>query len=272
MRRIILILLLTSCSLVLFGQPKIDTIIIDGSTGVKPLVEAVAQAFEKNYPNIKVIFGEGMNTNTRIEALQSEAIDVAMASHGLDIPRFTQLGLQVDWFAKMAIVIGVQEEVEVQKITSQQLCAIYDGTIQNWKEVGGQDQSIMPLARPSDEVDMEVLQEHLPCLNAIEERSFLQFFPKSGPLARALMAQPGAIGMTTAVRQAQSDGKILAVSIDGIKPTIKAVQKGKYPFARNAYLITKGTPDPVLKRFLMFFQSKTGQKVLKANYAVPVRK
>lgn len=256
----------------LWGQGKKDTLFIDGSNGVKPLVEAVAIAFQKNYPNIKVIFGEGMNTRARIEALQAGEIDVAMASHGLDIPRFTKQGLQVDWFAKMAIVIGVHEDVRLKKITSSQLCSIYDGTIKNWQELGGQNKLIQALARPSDEVDMEVLQEHLACFLEIEDRPFLQFYQKSGPLAQALSNTSGAIGMTAAVRQAQSNGKIKALAVDGVKPKLRQVDKGKYPFTRNAYLITKGTPDPALKRFLMFFTSKTGQKMLKDNYAIPITK
>ncbi|GAB5555442.1 MAG: phosphate ABC transporter substrate-binding protein PstS [Saprospiraceae bacterium] len=272
MQKAVFFLLISCFSNGLWSQAKKDTLFIDGSNGVKPLVEAVAATFQKNYPDIKVIFGEGMSTSARIEALQAEEIDVAMASHGLDIPRFTKQGLQVDWFAKMAIVIGVNKEVELKKITSQQLCAIYDGTITNWQTLGGENKPIQALARPSDEVDMEVLQEHLPCFSDVDERSFLQFHQKSGPLAQALSNTPGAIGMTAAVRQAQSEGKIKPLTVDGIKPKLKQVEKGKYPFTRNAYLIFKGTPDPVLKRFLMFFNSKTGQKILKANYAVPIEK
>lgn len=271
MKSLLFLCLMLCISLSTSAQTKKDTIIIDGSNGVRPLVQAVATVFQKNYPNIKVVFGDGMSTSARIEALQAETIDIAMASHGLDIPRFTQQGLQVDWFAKMAIVIGVNQSVEVKKITSAQLCAIYNGQITNWETVNGQNLPIQALARPSDEVDTEVLQENLPCFTGIDERSFLQFHQKSGPLAQALGDTKGAIGMTAAVRQAQSEGKIKALAIDGIKPNLKAVVKGKYPFTRNAYLITKGKPSPEIKRFLMFINSKTGRKILKENYAVPVK-
>jgi len=248
-----------------------DTIRIDGSTGVRPLVVALAEAFEDNYRDIKVIIGPGMNTSKRIEELQKGTIDIAMASHGLDIARFTQQGLQVHWFSKMAIVMGVNQSVKVKNIEFDEICAIYAQTFINWQALGGNYQDIRPLFRPITEVDTEVLMARITCLKEHSEASHLQVFEKSGPMAKALATQTGAIGMTTLVRVAQSKGQIKALKIDGVKANKKNLVSGKYPFSRNSYLITKGLPNPTLKRFMLFVNSRSGRKVIERNYAVPVQ-
>ena len=248
-----------------------DTILIDGSTGVRPLVVALAAAFQKEYPGIHIVIGEGMSTKKRIVALKNEEIDIAMASHGLDIPAFTQQGLQVHWFAQMAILLGVHPSVNIDNISREQVCNIYSQGYTNWQQLGGNDLSIKTLSRPSDEVDMEVLLEHLPCLENIENREWVELHQKSGPLAKALQETEGAIGMTTAVRIAQSKGKIKALTYEGVSAKASKVYKGKYPFSRRAYLITRGTNSPAIKRFLMFIKSRTGKKVLQQNAAVPSR-
>lgn len=250
------------------GYSQKDTLYIDGSNGVRPLVVEVAEAFEQNFPAIKVIIGDGMNTSRRIAALQDSTIDIAMASHGVDIPYFTQQGLQVHWFAKMAIVIGVHRSVPLRKLNRETLCAIYRGDYQNWQELGGPDLPLLALARPLDEVDMEVLVEQLDCMPDPKAIDGIIIHQKSGPLARALAQTPGAIGMTAAVRQVQSDGAIKALKIDGVSPGLRQVQKDKYPFQRNAYLITRGLDDPLVKRFVQFFKSKTAGKILARNAAV----
>ena len=265
------LLIFINCVVAVLGYSQTDTLFVDGSNGVRPLVVEVAEAFEQNYPNIKVVIGEGMGTSQRIEALKSGAIDVAMASHGIDIPYFTRQGLQVHWFAKMAIVVGVHESVPIKKISTSELCAIYRRDIQNWRELGSVDLPVVALARPMDEVDMEVLAEKVSCLPDPGTVDGLVIHQKSGPLARALAKTSGAIGMTAAVRQVQSDGAIKALKIDGIYPSLRKVRKDQYPFQRNAYLITEGLGDPVVKRFVQFFKTKTAKKVLARNAALPAQ-
>lgn len=248
-------------------QSQKDTLYVDGSNGVRPLVVEVASAFEQNFPSIKIMIGEGMSTRRRIEALQNGEIDVAMASHGIDIPKFTRQGLQVHWFAKMAIVMGVHKSVSLKKLSTEELCAIYRGAYPNWEALGGPDLPIVALARPLDEVDMEVLAAQLDCMPDPQASPGIIIHQKSGPLARALAQTPGAIGMTAAVRQVQSRGQIKALKIEGIKPSLRNVEKDKYPFQRNAYLITSGLEDPVVKRFVQFFKTKTARKILARNAA-----
>jgi phosphate transport system substrate-binding protein len=51
-----------------------EQILIDGSTGVMPLVAALAEAYQERQPGVTVEIGKGLGTKARLEALAAGAI------------------------------------------------------------------------------------------------------------------------------------------------------------------------------------------------------
>ena len=139
-----------------------SVITIDGSTGVAPLVAALAKTYEQQNPGTQIQIGKGLGTGARIRALDEGKIDIAMASHGLDVAAIQKQGMVVHEFAKVAVVFAVNETVPVAALTDAQVCAIYSGKAVNWRDVGGPDLAIAPLARPDSEVDTEVVFSRCP--------------------------------------------------------------------------------------------------------------
>ncbi len=251
-------------------QQEVQTIRLDGSTGVKPLVEALSEAFMHYEPSYRIQVGEGMNTRKRIAALQSDSIDIAMASHGLDIEALEKQGFQVIRFAQMPVVLAVHSSVTVDDLSEEQICDIYAGNIRNWQEVGGEDLPVQPFSRPFDEVDAEVLLEHLACFSEITLDTTVQMKEKSGDLARALAGSPGGIGMTTLTRVNQSNGKMKAISINGVRPDASSIRENNYRLLRNSFLVTQQEPAPPVQAFLEFIKGRRGIQVLLNNDAIPV--
>ena len=68
-------------------------IVIDGSTGVTPLVAALTKAYVEQNPSVAIDIGKGMGTRARIDALRDGKIDIAMASHGLKVDDITRQGM-----------------------------------------------------------------------------------------------------------------------------------------------------------------------------------
>ncbi|HJS30374.1 MAG TPA: phosphate ABC transporter substrate-binding protein, partial [Alphaproteobacteria bacterium] len=62
-----------------------ETIKVDGSTGVAPLVAALAKAYQARAPSVVIEIGGGLNAKERIEALSAGKIAIATASHGLKV-------------------------------------------------------------------------------------------------------------------------------------------------------------------------------------------
>lgn len=247
-----------------------DKISIDGSTGVAPLVAALAKAYQGQNVVASIEIGNGLGTKARIQALNDGKIDIAMASHGLNVAQIEKLGMVVHEIAKVAVVFGVNASVSMGSFTNAQICDIYAGKVTNWKELGGADLAIVPMTRPESEVDTEVVREKIPCLTKLQMPESVKVMPKTAEMAQALAVTTGAIGMTTMTVVEQRNGQVKVTSLQGIAPTAENVQRQTYKLTRDSFLVVKALPSPAVSQFLDFIRSATGIKTVIANGAVPV--
>src|SRR5688572_8089020 len=148
-------------------QAQTETIVIDGSTGVSPLVQALAKAYRDQNPGTAIEIRKGLGTKARIQALSEGRIDIAMASHGLDVAGIKRAGMVVQEIGKVAVVFGVNAGVSLSNLSESQICDIYAGKVQNWKQIGGADLAVVPLTRPESEVDTEVVRDKIGCLRTL---------------------------------------------------------------------------------------------------------
>jgi phosphate transport system substrate-binding protein len=251
--------------------PTSEKIVVDGSTGVMPLVAALAKAYQERYPGAAVEMGKGLGTKARLQALEEGKIDIALASHGLAVEDLTRRGMAVHEIAKVAVVFGVNASVPVTNVTDPQICDVYAGRITNWKELGGPDIAIAPRTRPDSEVDTEVVRGEIGCLKDLKMPQGVKVMPRSGDMAKELAASVGAIGMTTTTVVEQSRGQIRALSLNGVIPSAENVGRKTYVLTRDSFLVTKAAAAPAVSRFVEFIRSPAGTAVIVANGAVPVK-
>jgi phosphate transport system substrate-binding protein len=248
-----------------------EKLVIDGSTGVMPLVAALAKAYQERSPGVAVELGKGLGTKARLQALTEGKIDIALASHGLVVEELTRQGVVAYEIAKVPVVFGVNASVPASNITDRQVCDLYAGRIANWKELGGPDLAVAPRTRPDSEVDAEVVRAKIACLKDLKMPEAVKVMPRSGDMAKELAATAGAIGMTTTTVTEQSQGKIRVLALNGIVPTAENVERKFYTLTRDSFLVTKATPPAAVSKFLEFVRSPAGAAVIAANGAVPVK-
>lgn len=251
------------------GQAS-DRITIDGSTGVTPLVAALAKAYRVQNPDATIEIGKGLGTKARIKALAEGSIDIAMASHGLVVEDIVKQGMAVQEIAKVAVVFGVNATVPVKALGDQDICDLYSRRLAHWKVLGGPDLAVAPMTRPDSEVDTEVVRAGVACLKQMQMPEAVQTMSKSGDMARALANTAGAVGMTTMTVVEQSQSKIRPIWLNGVEPSAENVRSGAYPLTRDSFLVTKAVPAPAVARFLEFVRSPEGKRVISANGAVPL--
>lgn len=248
-----------------------EKITVDGSTGVMPLVAALAKVYQERHPAITVEMGKGLGTKERLQALAEGKIDIALASHGLVIEELTGQGMAVQEIAKVAVVFGVHTSVPITHLTDRQICDIYAGKVTNWIELGGPDLVIAPRTRPDTEVDAEVVRAKIGCLRDLKMAETVKVMPRAGDMAKELAATVGAIGMTTMTVVEQSQGQIKPLSLNGITPSAENVKRKTYSLTRDSFLVTKAPLSPAVAKFLAFVHSPEGEQVIVANGAVPVQ-
>lgn len=246
-------------------------ILIDGSTGVMPLAAALAKAFQERTPGVAFELGSGLGTKARIQALDAGKIDLALASHGLDQEDIRRRGMSVHEIARTAVVFGVNSSVPLSNLTDQQICDLYSGRTASWQAIGGPAIPIAPRTRPDSEVDAEVVRGGIACFKALRLPETVKVMPRSGDMAKELAETAGAIGMTSLTVVEQSAGRIRAISLNGVAPTAGNVESKAYPLVREAFFVTKAPAAPAVARFVAFAVGPEGERVIRANGAIPIR-
>jgi len=247
-----------------------DAIRVDGSTGTAPLIEALGKSFTAK-SKTAVAIGKGLGTKARFEALAGGKIDIAMASHGLNVAEVTGMGMTVHRIAQTPVVFGLHQSVPVAALTDAQICAIYEKPGRNWKEFGGPDLAVAPFARPDSEVDAQVVRDGIACLKALKLPDSVKLQARAGDMANALADTPGAIGVTSATVVEQSGGKIKAVALNGVAASEASVLGGQYRMTRDAFLVTGKAPSAAVKAFIDFVKSPEGAQIIRANGAIATK-
>jgi phosphate transport system substrate-binding protein len=102
-----------------------EKIVLDGSTGMLPLAQALATAYQQWSSDPQVEIGKGLGTGARLQALAEGKIQIALASHGITPEEVQKGNLNVIEAAKGAIVFAVNAGVPITNLTEAQVCDIY---------------------------------------------------------------------------------------------------------------------------------------------------
>ena len=242
----------------------------DGSAGVAPLVTALAAEYRTRNPRATLDIATGLGSSARIQAVADGRIDVAMASHGIDVAAIRTRGLEVHEIARTPVVFAVHASVPVRALTRAQVCDVYARRIANWRELGGSDLPVVAMMRPAAEVDSEIALAEVPCLKAID-LARVRIVERPDDMAAQLATTSGAFGLTSMTYVQQSGGKLHALALDGVNPDAANVERGVYELARNSYLVTRQAAPAAVQRFLAFVRSAEAQRIIRANGAVPSR-
>ncbi|MEJ8305277.1 phosphate ABC transporter substrate-binding protein [Saccharibacillus sacchari] len=227
-----------------------------GSTALQPLVDQVGQEFMANNPDV-VVQVQGGGSGTGLTQVSEGAANIGnsdvFAEEKLDADKAAEL---VDHqVAVVAMATVVNKDAGVTNLTKQQLLDVFNGTVTNWSEVGGADQKITIVNRPSSSGTRATFEkyalgekvENVP--GAIEQDS-------SGTVKQIVADTKGAVGY---LAFSYLDDTVTALSYDGVEPTEANVQSGDYPIWAYEHMYTKGEPDGATKAFLDYFMTEEVQ-------------
>ena len=116
-----------------------------GSTSMEKLANALSEAFMEEYPDVTVT-AEFVGSGAGIEAVTNGTADIGNSSRSLKDEE-KAAGVVENIVAIDGIAVCVDPANEVADLTKEQLTNIYNGTVTNWKEVGGADEPIIVIGR-----------------------------------------------------------------------------------------------------------------------------
>jgi phosphate transport system substrate-binding protein len=161
--------------------------------------------------------------------------------------------------------------VGVTNLNAQQAEDVFTGKVTNWKEVGGKDQKIVRVNRPTSSGTRAVQQ--MTVLKGKEFSNDQLVQDSSGAVANTVATTHGAVSFIELEFLNRMKGKIVGIAYSGATCTKADVSSGKYPlFSFGHAYVNPGKADPkalkVAEDFLNYMLSAQFQDttVLQAGY------
>ena len=244
------------------------TITAAGSSALKPLVDVAAEQFSNENPDVSITVDAGGSG----EGLKQVA-DKTVTLGNSDVAAEEKLDKDQakDLFDHQVCVVAmapiVNKDVGVKDLTKQQLIDIFTGKTTNWKDVGGPDEDIVLVTRPTSSGTRATFQKY--ALDGNEEASNASMeTDDSGVLLTNVKDTKGAIGYV-ALSYLTGDAGVETVAIDGVEPTLENTYSGEYPVWTFEHMYTKGEPNEVVSAFLDYITGdKYGSQMEKLGYGV----
>lgn len=251
------------------GDTKPESLSVTGSTTVLPIAQKAAEAYMDTHPDADIQVSGG-GSSVGVQAVGEGTADIGMASRDLkESEREKYPDLIQHVVARDGIAMIVHPSNTVEAMTIAQIKAIYQGTVTNWKALGGPDMAIVVVGRDSASGTREFFQETV--MNR-EDFAPTQLEKNSNGAVKQTIAQtPGAIGYV-GLGYVDPSVKALKVDVNGtaVEPTVAAVVSGDYPIARSLTMVTKGEATGLAKEYLAFILSPEGQAIVEEEGFVPV--
>ena len=203
-----------------------------GSTSMEKLANALSEAFMEEYPDVTVT-AEFVGSGAGIEAVTNGTADIGNSSRSLKDEE-KGAGVVENVVAIDGIAVCVDPANEVADLTKEQLTNIYNGTVTNWKEVGGADEPIIVIGREAGSGTRGAFEELVDLKDACKYANELD---STGAVIAKVASTPGAIGYASLDAL---DDSVKALSLEGVEATAENIKAGNYFLSRPFVMATKG--------------------------------
>ncbi len=242
-------------------KQKSTSIDIAGSTTVLPIVQAAAEIFMDNHPEINVSV-RGGGSGIGIKSAINKSVDIGNSSRDIkeneiDILQGNAKNLKKIAIAQDALTIIVHKSNKIKNLTIEQLNEIYTGKISNWKEFGGDDKKIIVISRDISSGSFEVFNEII--LKEMKQTTDCMMLASNNAIGTTISYTPGAIGY---IGKGYVKKEHNIVSVNKIFPSDENVLNKKYPLSRKLYMITTEKNKKSADLFIDFILSEKGQQIV----------
>jgi phosphate transport system substrate-binding protein len=230
------------------------SITMDGSSALQPLAQAAADSLKTDNPDLSITVNAG-GSGKGLTDIANKSVDIGnsdvFAEDKLTADKLT--GLVDHKVCVIGVATVVNPDVTVTNLTKDQLVSIFTGKVKNWKEVGGNDQAIVLVNRPTTSGTRSLFKK-LALGGKDEATGTALQQDDSGILEQTVAQTKGAIGyLALSYTGGKTDIKL--VNLDGVEPTYDNIYSGKYPVWGYEHMYTNGEATGAVKSFLDYLAS-----------------
>ena len=227
-----------------------------GGTSMEKLANALSEAFMEEYPDVTVT-AEFVGSGAGIEAVTNGTADIGNSSRSLKDEE-KAAGVVENVVAIDGIAVCVDPANEVADLTKEQLTNIYNGTVTNWKEVGGADEPIIVIGREAGSGTRGAFEE---LVDLVDGCKYANELDSTGAVIAKVASTPGAIGYASLDAL---DDSVKALSLEGVEATAENIKAGNYFLSRPFVMATKGEiseQNDLVQAWFDFVLGDEGQQV-----------
>ena len=227
-----------------------------GSTSMEKLANALSEAFMEEHPDVTVT-AEFVGSGAGIEAVTNGTTDIGNSSRSLKDEE-KAAGVVENVVSIDGIAVCVDPANEVADLTKEQLTNIYNGTVTNWKEVGGADEPIIVIGREAGSGTRGAFEE---LVDLVDGCKYANELDSTGAVIAKVASTPGAIGYASLDAL---DDSVKALSLEGVEATAENIKAGNYFLSRPFVMATKGEiseQNDLVQAWFDFVLGDEGQQV-----------
>jgi len=231
--------------------------------GVGAATKLLPMLFAGLDPNedIKLEVIPSLGSNGGLRALSENAIDIVVAGRPPNADELQQ-GLRVVVAVRTPYTL-VTSRPTAQGLNSTEIADIFKAPRAMWVD----GSPIRIILRPKSDSDTPVLIRIFPgmaaALEAARARHDIPVAATDQDNADAAERLKDSLAGSTLTQITTERRNLRLISIDGVVPSIDALESGAYPFSKTLYFILPAKATPAAERFVAFIQSPTGQALLR---------
>ncbi len=222
----------------------------NGSTSMEKVMSILIEAFEEQYPSVTVTY-DATGSGSGITAATEGSADIGLASRDL---KEDETGLTAYVVALDGIAVIVNPSNGVEDLSLEQIAGLFNGTITNWSEVGGEDMEVAVIGREAGSGTRDGFESVVGVEDACV---YDQELTSTGAVITAVAQNQYAIGYAS-LSEAAEDDSVKMVTVDGVAASEETVKDGTYSIQRDFNMVVNDstTLSDAAQAFLDFCLSE----------------
>lgn len=248
---------------------KSESIIVTGSSTIAPLVADAAKQYEASHPGVRIEVQSG-GSSRGISDATSGVAELGMVSRSLKDEEKTDLTAHT--LAMDGVCVVIHRDNPVKQLDKQQLIDLYTKKITNWKDVGGNDATVVVANKAEGRSTLEVFLHYLDLDNADVKADVV--VGENLHVIHSVVSNPNTIGYVsigTASAEEKAGTPIKLVVTGKVVPTMEAVKDGSFPITRPLNVVTDAETSPAARAFLDYLMSTEINDIIEKHFFVPIR-
>lgn len=232
---------------------------------MEKFANALAEVFMEKYPNVTVQ-AEFTGSSAGVEAVLNGQSDIGNSSRSLKDEE-KEKGAVENIVAIDGIAVVTDTSNSVSDLTKEQLTGIYNGSINNWKDLGGSDQPIVVVGREAGSGTRGAFEE---ILKLEDQCKYANELDSTGAVMAKVASTPGAIGY---VSLDVIDDTVKTLNLGGVEANEENIKSGSYFLSRPFVMATKGEvadQNELVKALFDYVYSEEGSELVESVGLVTV--